>query len=170
MSWTATPNGPAWSARFYIDGVQVDSDATSPFTYGRSIGSHLDTTGLSNGTHVFRVDVLFKNGLTLLSNSSATVANSVTQPLVTQSIADASTISGPVTWTATPSDPAWGVSFYIDGTLVDSDGASPFTYGKSIGGHLSTAGLSNGTHVFRVDAVLKSGTTITSSVTATVSN
>ncbi len=170
VTWTATPSAPAWSAQFYIDGTLVDSDGTSPFTYGRSIGSHLDTIGLSNGAHVFRVDVLFKNGMTISSHVTATVSNSVTQPTVTQSIADASTISGPVTWTATTSDLAWGVSFYIDGARVDSDGTSPFTYGKSIGGHLNTTALSNGTHVFRVDAVLKSGTTITSSVSATISN
>ncbi len=149
VSWTATPSAPAWSALFYIDGTLVDSDGTSPFTYGRSIGSHLDTTALSDGTHVFRVDVLFKNGTTISSHVSATVSNAVTQPTVTQSIADGSTISGQVTWTAAPSDPAWGVSFYIDGTLVDSDGTFPFSYGKSIGGHLDTTALSDGTHVFR---------------------
>ncbi len=89
---------------------------------------------------------------------------------MTQSIVDGSTISGAVSWTATPSAAAWGVSFLIDGTLVDSDGSSPFTYGESIGGLLDTTTLSNGTHVFRVIVQLESGTTISASATATVSN
>ena len=143
VAWTATPSDPAWGVSFYLDGTLVDSDGTSPFTYGESIGSHLNTATLSDGAHVFRVDALLKNGTTVSSQVSATVSNSVAPPTVTQSIADASTISGLVTWTATPNAP-WGVSFYVDGTLVDSDGTSPFTYGESIDGHLNTTTLSNG--------------------------
>ena len=170
VPWTATPSAPAWGVSFFIDGVQVDSDGASPYSYGESIGGRLDTGTLSNGTHVFRVDAFLKSGTTISSQVSATVSNSVTAATVTQSIADGSTVSGQLSWTATPSGPAWGISFSIDGVLVDSDGTAPFSYGESIGGHLDTTGIPNGTHVFRVDALLKDGTTVSSQVSATVSN
>jgi hypothetical protein len=126
-------------------------------TYSTPTGTQLSTVTLAPTSAA----ILHSTDTTITPTPSDTV---------TQSIVDGSTISGSVSWTVTPSVPAWNVWFYIDGVLGDTDGLMPFTYAEYSGGYLKTTTLSNGTHVFRADVLFKDGTTASSQVRATVSN
>lgn len=80
------------------------------------------------------------------------------------SIAQGSTLSGNVTWTATIQNVAPPVTFTIDGALPWVEATAPYEYGGASPG-LDTKKLSNGSHVFKVTAG-----TASHQVTATVSN
>ena len=76
VAWTAAPSGtdPVTKVDFYVDGVVVNTDTTSPYAYA------LDTTTLSDGTHALYV---VATGATLTATSttvSATVDNTTTPP------------------------------------------------------------------------------------------
>src|SRR5918912_1246747 len=68
---------------------------------------------------------------------------------VTSSIKDGATISGSVSWTATTSDPATKVQFYIDGTLRWTEGWAPYVYNGD--DHmLDTTTMTNGAHTLKL--------------------
>jgi len=83
---------------------------------------------------------------------------------VSQSLTDGATLSGTVSWVATPAGPARRVDFLINDRRVATFRGSPW------GGDKDTTKLANGTYTFAVRAVAADGTTATSSITVTVHN
>lgn len=84
---------------------------------------------------------------------------------VTQSIAEGSTVSGALAWSATPAGKTvQSVRFSLDGAVVATDDTAPYTT------TVDTGAVANGTHAFRVDATATDGSTATATATASVSN
>jgi hypothetical protein len=113
-----------------------------------------DTTRDADGSHTLLVRA-YAGSLSSSKTYAVTVRN--TPDTVSQSIADGATLSGTVVWSATTNGSR--VDFSVDGTVVKSDGSSPFS------STLDTTGLANGTHTLEV----RSGDA-RSRVTVTVSN
>ena len=103
---------------------------------------------------------------------------------ITSSLADNSTITGSVIWTATVTPQPYEVDFYVDG-VKDShvEIYPPYQYKGDPNGVLNTTTLSNGKHTFEEVAIfdsggattlpagyVQSGATITATHTLTVSN
>jgi hypothetical protein len=91
---------------------------------------------------------------------------------VSQTIKNGSTLTGSVSWMATPSDisATKQLDFYLDGTLTHTEIGSP--YGAPCDTCLfDTTALADGSHTFKVVATKTDGvTTATASATVTVSN
>ncbi len=96
---------------------------------------------------------------------------SVSTYTVTQSIAGGQTLSGNVSWTATPSDVAntTKVEFYIDGVLKWTELTTPYVYNGD-GNALDTTTLTNASHTFMAKAYKNDGTSTNTSANATVNN
>jgi len=76
VQWKATPGLTANFVQFYIDGVLSQTDASSPFTYNQATTALLDTTALSNGTHVLGLRALSSDNLTYaFYGATVTVSN-----------------------------------------------------------------------------------------------
>jgi hypothetical protein len=108
--------------------------------------------------------------LALLINGTAAAARPPNS--VSQSIKDGTTLSGGITWTATPT-PSGGVSsihFFVDGVDKWTDNRSPYQFSGDPNGKLDTTTLSNGSHTFRVTAIWSRRAKASSSVTVVVSN
>jgi hypothetical protein len=108
--------------------------------------------------------------LALLTSGTATAARPATS--VSQNIKEGTTLSGSITWTATPA-PSGGVSgihFFIDGVDKWADSRSPYQFNGDPNGQLDTTTLSNGAHTFRVTATWSRRATASDSVTVAVSN
>ncbi len=162
--WSGSPTSYA------IQWRRCDSSGANCTTIANQTDLSYVLTGADQGATI-RAAVTAANAYgSSTAVSAPTAVGQVAQSPTMQSIGNGSTVSGQVTWAVTPSGPAYGVWFYIDGALVDSDGHAPFVYGDSAGGLLNTSRLSNGTHVFRTDILLTSGVLVSSQVSATVSN
>ncbi len=72
------------------------------------------------------------------------------------------TLTAPVPWTATPSQPVSKVDFYIDGVLKWTELISPYDYNGSPDGVLDPSTLTNGTHTFTLVATAADGSQATS--------
>ncbi len=161
--WSGSPTGYA------IQWRRCDASGANCTTISNQTDLSYQLTSADQGATI-RAAVTASNAYGSSTALSAATAVQAAQVPTTQSIVNGSTISGQIPWTVTPSGPAYGVWFYIDGILVDSDGHAPFVYGEGAGGLLNTSWLFNGTHVFRVDVQLANGTTVSSQATATVTN
>lgn len=78
VDWQAYPDGgPPPRVEFYIDDIRETSDGSSPYCYGDDAFCAIDTRGLSNGTHTFKVVYLnAANDHVVTSNTaSVTVEN-----------------------------------------------------------------------------------------------
>ncbi len=87
---------------------------------------------------------------------------------VSQSLTDGSTLTAPVSWTATPSATVTSIEFYIDGTLRWTEFIAPYVFNGDPGGMLDPATLSNAVHQFKVIAKASDGTSATNTVSVTV--
>ena len=168
-----TSTGGRWSGSptsYAIQWRRCDSSGANCTTISNQTDlSYLLTSADQGATIRAAVTATNAYGSTTATSAPTPVVQAAQSP-TTQSIANGSTISGQLAWTVTPSGPAYGVWFYIDGVLVDSDGHAPFAYSKGAGGLLNTTTLTNGTHVFRADILLTNGTTVTTQASATISN
>jgi hypothetical protein len=78
------------------------------------------------------------------------------------------TVSGSVTWSATPSgEAADHIDFLVDGQFRDTEDAAPYAFG---GGAWDTADETNGRHVLTVRAVAADGAAATASTVVYVKN
>jgi hypothetical protein len=144
-TWSVTTSGLTPDrVEYSIDGVVRGTGASYVW----------DTTRDADGSHTLLVKA-YAGPLSSSKTYTVTVRNA--PATVSQSIADGATLSGTVGWTAATSGSR--VDFSVDGTVVKSDGSSPFSY------TLDTTRLSNGTHTVEV----RSGDA-RSSATVTVSN
>jgi N-acetyl-anhydromuramyl-L-alanine amidase AmpD len=150
-SWSVTTNGT--KVEFYVDGTLVKTDTTAPFS---------TTLALANGAHEL-VAKAYKGA----TSTTATRHVTVTVPVlaVTQNIVEGQTLSGTITWTATPSGkPISRVQFLINGSSAGTFRSAPYS------GTLDTRRLANGTYTFAAKVTATDGTTVTASVSVTVRN
>jgi aryl-phospho-beta-D-glucosidase BglC (GH1 family) len=155
------PGGAVARVEFRVDGNLVNSDTTSPYSFS--------ATGLANGSHTVTATAV-DNGTPALSTTTSAVtftvgggSNTPPQVSLTTPTPNQNFASGAaVPLAATASDPGGAVArveFRVDGTLVNSDTTSPYSF--------SATGLANGTHTVTATAV-DNGTPALSSVTPAV--
>jgi Bacterial Ig domain len=180
VTWTATPSSPSATTKveFLVDGTLKWTERVSPYVYNGD-GNQLDTTTLSNGSHTLKVKAYRSDGKT--TSFSATVSllnNGSSQPpkpppssfTTTSSIQNGATLSGSVTWTASPSGGTVSqVDFLIDGNVKWTEKLSPY-YFNGDGKQLDTTTLSSGAHTLAVNAYSTGGAKATASSSVTVSN
>lgn len=90
---------------------------------------------------------------TAQSNVTSVVASATTPFNVTSTIVDGQTISGTISWHATPAQAASFLQFYIDGALSQTDSATPYVYNQGTTNVLDVTTLANGPHVLAVRAL-----------------
>jgi len=162
LSASASDNVGVSKVEFYVDGSLVATDTASPYS------TTVDSTTLSNGSHSLVAKAYDAAGNVGTSSTvSFSVSNSsgdTTPPTVS---ATESGSSGTITLSASASDNVGvtKVEFYVDGTLVATDTASPYSTTYN-----STA-LANGSHNLVAKAYDAAGNVGTSSTIAfSVSN
>ncbi|HET9177359.1 MAG TPA: putative Ig domain-containing protein [Terriglobia bacterium] len=109
LPWQASPTPSVNFVQFFIDGVLSQTYSSSPYTYNRGTTNALDTTTLSNGTHVLGIRALSTDNITygfygatvVVSNSFAITTASL--PNGTQNTAYSATLAAsggttPYTW------------------------------------------------------------------------
>jgi hypothetical protein len=79
LQWMASPALTVNFVQFYIDGVLSQTSSASPYIYNQSTTGLLDTTTLSNGTHVLGIRALLNDNRTYgFYGATVTVANTPT--------------------------------------------------------------------------------------------
>jgi Bacterial Ig domain len=172
VTWTASPSGATVSkVDFLIDGTVKWTEYKVPY-YFNGDGKQLVTTTLPNGGHTLSVNAYATDGRKATASSAVTVSNSTAPPPVTvsSSVPNGATLSGAVTWTASPSGATISkVDFLVDGNVKSTDSTSPYQY-NGTGGTLDTTTLSNGGHTLAVKATATDSRTASASSSVTVSN
>jgi hypothetical protein len=195
VPWQVSTYGNTQKVEFFVDGAYKWREWMVPFVYNGD-GHTLDTTQLSNGTHVLGVVAYSQRGETATTQvtvtvengsspapapspspspapaaptSSSTPGNSPTEAVTTQTPTSGQTVSGAIPWRVDVSGgKVTRVDFSIDGTGKSSDRKSPYAYNDASG--LDTKTLSNGSHSLVATASFAGGKTASSTVTVTVSN
>ncbi|HUQ10617.1 MAG TPA: cellulase family glycosylhydrolase [Steroidobacteraceae bacterium] len=144
LSATATDNVSVQRVEFRVDGALVNTDTASPYTF--------NATGLAAGSHTWSATA-FDAGSPVLS-TAASAAFSIqttggnTAPTVSFSAPNANqafpagTTSVNLAATATDNVSVQRVEFRVDGTLVNTDTSSPYSFtatGLAAGNHTATA-------------------------------
>jgi hypothetical protein len=148
----------------------------TPYQFNGDPSGTLDTTTLANGAHTLTVQAHAAEGRTATTSSTVTVANGAPPPppssfVVSSSIANGATLTGPVKWTATPSGTTVSsVDFLIDGTLKWTDNIAPYQFNGDPSGTLDTKTLTNGAHTLSVKAHASDGRTATATSPVRVAN
>lgn len=181
VAWTATPSDASKTSKvaFLIDGSVKWTENWAPY-YFNGDGNRLDTTKLSNGSHTLKVKAYRSDGTAASTSATVSVSNSSATPppqpppppsfTTTSGIPNGATLTGSVTWTASPSGATVGeVDFLIDGAVAWTEHASPF-YFNGDGHALDTTTLSNGSHTLSVKAYATDGRTATASSSVTIAN
>jgi hypothetical protein len=171
VSWSAQPSGAAVrKVEFLVDGAKVATKPQAPYELS------YDTGKLADGTHGFGVTAYGADGSTARSYVLATVANKTPAPSpavslsVSQSLVDGQTLSGQVSWTASPAGKTVErVEFYVDGRLAWTERYAPYVYAGD-GNTLDTRTLADGSHTLSVRAYATDGTTASASASVRVSN
>jgi hypothetical protein len=153
---TASDNAGVSRVEFKLDGTTINSDTSAP--YGGSIAT------LTPGNHTLTATAYDAAGLNATSTVTFTVPQPNTAPTVsiTSPTANQSISGGNVSYAATATDDA-GVSrveFKLDGSVVSSDTAAPFS------GTLSN--IAPGTHTLTATAYDAAGLNTTSTVSFSV--
>jgi hypothetical protein len=89
---------------------------------------------------------------------------------VSSSIGKSATLTGSVTWTASPSSSATKVEFTIDGKVRWTESLAPYQFNGDPNGVLDTSTLSNGVHTLAVTAYGVKGQTAVAKSSVTVAN
>jgi hypothetical protein len=162
---TAVAASPAGIAKveFFVDGTLLSTATASPYS------ANWNTTAVANGSHTLTTQAFDpSNNVGTSTPVTLTVNNSVTLPTTTITApANNATVSGTTPITATASSPAGiaKVEFFVDGTLLSTATASPYT------ASWNTTTAANGTHTLTTQAFDPSNNVGTSTpVTITVNN
>lgn len=157
------------SVTFLIDGTEVGTDTTAPYT------ATWDSTRATDGSHTLQVRATDVAGNVKESSTvTFTVQNTVpdtTAPTVSVTAPSAgATVSGSVSLSASASDNSGGsgvasVAFLIDGTVVSTDSSAPYA------ATWDSTRATNGSHTVRARATDVAGNVRESAaVTFTVQN
>jgi hypothetical protein len=156
----AGDNVAVQSVQFAIDGDVIATDTTAPYT------TQWDTTAVGNGPHTLTAKATDTTGLqTTSAGISVTVANDTTAPTVSlDAPTNGAVIAGMSSLTATATDDTAvaSVAFRVDGTVVATDSAAPYSAAWD-----STT-VANGAHTvdaIATDAAGNSATSTAASVT-----
>ena len=121
LQWQASPTPGVNFVQFFIDGVLSQTYSSLPYLYNRNTTSALDTTMLSNGTHVLGIRALSTDNRTYgFYGATVVVSNSLS-----------------ITTTSLP-DGTQNTAY--SGTLAATGGVTPYTW--SIASGSLPAGLS----------------------------
>ncbi len=156
LVWTAS------DATSGIDHLEVSVDGGSATSLAAATTSY-SFTGLSDGSHTFRVRAIDRAGNSAISDVTAMVdvtkpTASITSPAASAYLTSHSVV---VTWTAT--DPTSGIDHYslsIDGGASQTVDATATSY--------TFSGVADGPHTIRLTAVDRAGNTVLVSVSVTV--
>jgi hypothetical protein len=173
--WTAAVNTTPTRVEFLIDGKLRWTEHSAPYQFNGDTTGKLDTTSLADGEHLLKVRAYRLGGTATTTMAKVIVANRKKPPpqpgfTVTSSIAGGATLTGSLSWTASPNGATVSqVDFLIDGTVKWTEHASPYVFNGD-GHQLDTTELSNGPHTLGVKASATDGRTATASSSVTVSN
>jgi hypothetical protein len=174
--WTAAVNTTPTRVEFLIDGKLRWTEHSAPYQFNGDTTGRLDTTSLADGKHLLNVRAYRSDGRATTTKAKVIVANRKKQPppqpgfTVSSSIAYGATLTGSLTWTASPNGATVSqVDFLIDGAVQWTEHASPYVFNGD-GHQLDTTGLSNGPHTLGVKAYATDGRTATASGSVTISN
>lgn len=158
--WSAEPTRSTSAVAFSVDGTTVSTDSAAPYEFS------LDTTAYANGSHTFRVDATASDGSKASTSAVATVSNVLPESVeVTQNLVEGQTVEGVLSWTAsTFESEASKVEFSVNGAVVGSDGAAPYTLSYD------TTKIANGTNSFGVKAFGTNGSSATAAANVNVAN
>jgi hypothetical protein len=125
VDWTASVAGATPDrVEFYIDGKLRHTERSAPYEFGT-----WDTTQEQNGPHTLLIRAIARDGTKVEVTQNVVVANSAPDLAVTSSIADAQSVAGTVTWSATTAGPAASkVEFLVDGVVRRTDTSAPYTF------------------------------------------
>jgi hypothetical protein len=105
-------------------------------------------------TLVVSVQASNTSGSASAQSSAGGVVASISSPFVINStITNGQTVSGAVSWQASPAQAVNFVQFYIDGVLSQTVSSSPYEYNQGTTGLFDSTTLSNGTHVLGIRAL-----------------
>jgi hypothetical protein len=175
VSWTVSPAGkPVDRVEFFVDGQLSWTERLAPYVYAGD-GGMLDTRLLQDGAHVLSVKAYATDGSTASASASVSISNSSSGGstggsglTLTSSIKDATTITGSVSWTITPSGKSVSrMDFYIDAQLKWTERLSPWVYGGD-DKKLDTSTLAKGQHTLTVKAYATDGTVAVLTLKVTV--
>lgn len=172
--WTASTSGASVTKIvFLVDGTPRWTENYSPYRFNGDPDGVLDTKTLTDGAHKLAVVAYARGGGTVTDKSSVMVSNNPAGSAlaVSSSIANGSTLSGTLTWTAsTRGTSAQKVVFSIDQVPRWTENSSPYQFNGDPGGVLDTTTLAAGSHVLTVTAYAGNGSTANAQSTVTVSN
>jgi len=156
---SASDNNVLDHVGFFVDGVQVASCTSSPYSF------NWDTTTCTNGSHSIKAVAVDAANNSASSTISVTVSNGDTIP-PTISLLSPPSSSGSVTLTANASDNVGvaSVTFTVDGTQIANDVASPYT------ATWNTTTAANGNHTVTATARDAAGNSASASITVNVYN
>jgi hypothetical protein len=154
-------SGTVSKVELYVDGASTPtaSDTSTPFSFAN--------LSLAPGPHQLRAKAYDPTGNASLSSVVNVTVSDTTKPTVSLTApTNGSTISGTTSLTATASDNVGvtKVDFSVDGTVKNSDSASPYAYS------LDTTTLTNASHTITATAYDAAGNNLGSSATVTVNN
>ena len=142
VQWEASPASAVNFVQFYIDGVLTQTTSSSPYIFNGSTTAALDTTVLSNGTHVLGIRALSTDNRTYaFYGATVTVANTLTVATIslpggTENTAYSATLGAtggttPYTWSVTSGSLPAGLSLAASTGLISGTptgtGSSSFT-------------------------------------------
>lgn len=119
---TATDNSSVTQVQFFVDGISVGIDNTSPYsaTYTAVNGSHCITATATD--NLGATSTTGCTNITVAANPAPTV--SITAPAANTSFITGSTVN--ITATAADNGSVMQVEFFVDGVSVGIDASSPY--------------------------------------------
>lgn len=149
------PHSGIQSVVFQVDGSTVATVNTPPFTASYDSLN----AGLSDGTHLFEAIATNGAGLQTASGPVSIILDN-SPPTVSQTAPTTGPLTGSIFLSADASDaqsPIATVAFLVDGTVVGTDSAAPYTI------VFDTSTLTDGLHFFQVTATNAGGQSASSS-------
>jgi hypothetical protein len=142
----------------YVDGRLVAHDTAAPF------GLHWDTLRAKDGLHTLTLAGVARDHRVVRSRVQVDVVNTTAQPakIVSDSLVDGQTVSGPQHWLVATSGSVTSVVFSIDGLPQLTLARGPYAY------DWDAASYASGTHQLTVQATGLAGDVTTQTLTVTL--
>ncbi|HEX3224994.1 MAG TPA: N-acetylmuramoyl-L-alanine amidase [Gaiellaceae bacterium] len=142
----------------YVDGRLVAHDTAAPF------GLHWDTLRAKDGLHTLTLAGVARDHRVVRSRVQVDVVNTTAQPakIVSDSLVDGQTVSGPQHWLVATSGSVTSVVFSIDGLPQLTLDRGPYAY------DWDAASYASGTHQLTVQATGLAGDVTTQTLTVTL--
>jgi N-acetyl-anhydromuramyl-L-alanine amidase AmpD len=142
----------------YVDGRAIAREKTPPFLF------HWDTRRTKDGGHTLTLAGVARDRRVVRSSVRVLVVNKTTQPaqIVSDSLVDGQTVSGPQHWLVATSGTVTRVAFAVDGLPQATLTTAPYAY------DWDTTSYAPGTHQLTVQAMGLAGDIATQTLTVTV--